>query len=69
MIKDGKTYHAKYADHGGAIGRYIGNVSPWPEEPSGVPLYRFGNGTCHSFDADSRFVDVPGQEWVEEFFR
>jgi hypothetical protein len=63
----GKTYHAKYADHGGYIGRYVGNVSPCKSAPAGFPLYAFPGGRCHSFDADERFVDVPGQEWVEEF--
>jgi len=62
MIKDGKVYHARLADHGGYIGRYTGNES-------GFPVYRFEGGSCHSSDADDRFVDVPGQEWVEEFDR
>ena len=62
MVKDGKVFHAKKADHDGYIGVYIGN-------DRNAPLYRFPGGVCHSFDADHRFAEVPGQEWVEEFFR
>jgi hypothetical protein len=69
MIRDGKTYHAKLADHGGSIGVYAGNLSGFPGEPAGIPLYRFDCGICRVFDADSRFAGVPGQEWVEEYFR
>jgi len=69
MKKDGKTYHAKYTDHGGYIGRYVGNDSPCPpRHPMGFPVYRFEGGECHSVDADYRFESVPNNEWVEEFF-
>ena len=62
MKKNGKAYHAKLADHGGYIGRYIGNES-------GFPVYKFEGGISHCFDADDRFGAVPDNEWVEEFSR
>jgi hypothetical protein len=60
--RSGKIVHAKYALHDKYIGQYIGNER-------GFPVYHFQSGSCHSFDADEIFADVPGQEWVEEFNR
>jgi hypothetical protein len=61
MTKDGKIYHAKYAKHGEYIGRYVGNDRI-------DAVYHFEGGMGYS-DADDFFDLVPGNEWVEEFYR
>jgi len=66
MTKDGKTYHAKLADHGGYIGKYVGDMRGIGSDR--IPVYRFEGGEAHSFDADDRFDSVPNNEWVEAFW-
>ena len=61
MIIGGKVYHALFADHSGAIGKYVGN------DKSG-PVYRFPGGSSYSFGADELFNNVPDNKWVEEFY-
>ena len=61
MIIGGKVYHALFADHSGAIGKYVGN------DKSG-PVYRFPGGSSYSYGADELFNNVPDNKWVEEFY-
>lgn len=70
VVKEkGKTYHAKYANHGGFIGRYVGNEPGLPINGKGFPLYLFEGGYRHSPDADDRFESIFNNKWVEEFMR
>jgi len=60
MIKNGKTFHAKYSNRGGYIYRYVGNEN-------GLPVYKYESNSVHDFSADDCFDLVPNNEWVEEF--